>query len=78
VVSIDSRPKGSGTAVEVLGDPLNVVAFIANKLADYGRCLRAGMIVMTGSAVDAVPVAPGSSVLAEFSRIGSVGLRLTK
>ena len=61
--------------MEVLGDPINVVVEIANILARYDAKLEAGMIVMTGSIVQAVPVAPGDSVHVEFTRLGSVRAR---
>ena len=49
---------GSGTGVEVLGDP-HSVAFMANKLAEYGRELKAGMVLMTGSIVASIPLEVG-------------------
>ena len=75
VIRLNGEPRGSGTGVEVLGDPINVVVEIANILARYDAKLEAGMIVMTGSIVQAVPVAPGDSVHVEFTRLGSVRAR---
>jgi 2-keto-4-pentenoate hydratase len=76
-ISVNGETRGSGTGVEVLGTPLNVVAAMANKFAAFGLCLKAGMILMTGSVVTAVPVAPGDDVLVEFARLGTVRMRLT-
>lgn len=75
VIRLNGEPRGSGTGVEVLGDPINVVVEIANILARYDAKLEAGMIVMTGSIVQAVPVAPGDTVHVEFTRLGSVRAR---
>lgn len=75
VLRCNGRVCGSGTGVEVLGNPLKVVAFVANKLAQFGRTLKAGMIVMTGSVVTASPAAPGDEMTAEFTRLGSVRAR---
>jgi 2-keto-4-pentenoate hydratase len=75
VIRLNGEPRGSGTGVEVLGDPINVVAEIANILARYGARLEAGMIVMTGSIVQAVPVTAGDTVHVEFTRLGSVRAR---
>jgi len=67
----------SATAVEVLGDPLRSVAFMANKLAELGGTLRAGMVLMTGSIVRSIPLAPGDEVRVDFTRLGSLRLRFT-
>lgn len=63
---------GSAAAVEVMGNPLNVVAFIANKLAQFDLALEPGMVCMTGSVVPSSPLAAGDHIRAEFTRIGSV------
>jgi 2-keto-4-pentenoate hydratase len=75
VISVNGKPRGSGTGVEVLGDPLNAAALIANKVAQYGGQLRRGMILLTGSIMESVRVSPGDDVLAEFTTLGKVGFR---
>jgi 2-keto-4-pentenoate hydratase len=75
VVTINGKACGSGTAVEVLGDPLNAVVHVANLLGQYGEKLEAGMIVMTGSVIEALAVRPGDSVVVEFARLGRVQAR---
>ena len=50
---------------------------IANKLAEIGENLRAGMVVMTGSVVAAVPVKPGDELMIEFTRIGAMRAKMT-
>ncbi|MFT5389866.1 MAG: 2-keto-4-pentenoate hydratase [Gammaproteobacteria bacterium] len=72
----NGKPAGSGTGVEVLGDPINSVIFIANKLAEYGHGLRAGMILMTGSIVASIPLAAGDDVDVEFTQLGAVRVRM--
>jgi len=74
---VNGRPVGSGTGVEVLGSPLNSVAWMANKLAELGRAIEPGMVLMTGSIVSSVPLAPGDQVNVHFSRIGSVSVAIT-
>ena len=75
VLSANGAVRGSATAVEVLGDPLRSVAFMANKLAEWGQGLRAGMVLLTGSIVRSIPLAPGDDVSVEFTRLGSLHLR---
>jgi 2-oxopent-4-enoate hydratase len=62
----------------VLGHPANAVAWLANKLSQYGMTLNAGDIVMSGSLTAACPVAAGDSVRATFDRIGAVSARFAK
>ena len=62
--------RGMGSAV--LGNPLQSVAWLAGKLGAYGRKLRAGDIVMTGSFVRQFPLAPGDRARAVFSGLGEV------
>ena len=77
VISINGVVRGSATGVEVLGNPLSLVAVIANKIGAYGEMLKAGMVLMTGSIVSAIPVAPGDDLCVEFTRIGRVTARFT-
>ena len=75
VLSVNGKPQGSGTGVEVLGDPLNAAAMIANKALRYGGEVKRGMILLTGSIMESVRVSPGDNVLAEFTTLGRVGFR---
>lgn len=75
VLTINGEVRGSATAVEVMGNPYNAAAFIANTMLENGHELRAGMILMTGSIIAAIPVAAGDDVRADFTRLGSVGVR---
>jgi 2-keto-4-pentenoate hydratase len=77
VIRINGSVRGSATAVEVLGDPYVAAAFIANKLIEHGERLRAGMILMTGSILAAIPVQAGDDVRVDFTRLGSVGIRFS-
>ncbi len=58
----------------VLGNPAESVAWLANKLTEYGISLKKGEFVMSGSFVQAVTVEAGSSLRATFDRIGSVSV----
>lgn len=77
VISINGEVRGSATGVEVLGDPLSLVAIIANKIGQYGGALKAGMFLMTGSIVSALPVSPGDDLVVEFTRLGNVSVRFS-
>jgi 2-keto-4-pentenoate hydratase len=75
VLSLNGNPVASATAIEVLGDPVLSVVFMANKLAELGLSLKAGMVLLTGSIVSSIPVRPGDSIRIEFTRLGDIGAR---
>ena len=55
-----------------MGDPINVVVWLANDLSRRGLGLKAGEFVFTGSMVDIVWVQPGDHVVTSASGLGSV------
>jgi 2-keto-4-pentenoate hydratase len=55
-----------------LGSPANAVAWLANKLAERGKSLRQGMLVMTGTLTPITPIVAGSTYVGTFSTLGSV------
>jgi len=76
-LSINDREIGSGVGRDVMGHPLNALAWLAQKLADEGTPLRSGMMVMTGSMVPIQHPVAGDRVLVEVSGLGAVELVLT-
>jgi len=57
---IDGVEKGGGTGADVMGHPLEAIAWLANTLTAHGQQLTAGQIVLTGSVapviwIDAMP-----------------------
>lgn len=66
---------GTATAAEVMGTPLNSLAWIANHLGSRGLGLRAGDVVMTGSVSKILQPKTGDTVRATYTRLGSVSVR---
>jgi len=62
----------------VLGNPVQAVAWLANKLSRYGVSLIAREVVISGSLVAATRVGPGDSVKATFDRFGSVAAKFVE
>ena len=62
----------TGAGAAALGDPLAVVAWLANVLGDDGIALEPGHLVMTGALHAAVPMAAGDVFRADFDRLGPV------
>ena len=52
-------PKPVDDPYALTGDPAKVVAHVATHLAAFGETLRAGEVIIAGSIVPALPVAPG-------------------
>ena len=64
----------SGAGVEVMGDPCNAVAWLANSLAQHGGGLKAGDVILSGAITRAVPVVKGDWLRVSFSVLGDVGV----
>ena len=73
LVGVNGQPRASASAWERLGDPMNSVVFLANKLAQFGEAIEQGQIVITGVIPYPQRMQPGDVVAcAEFTRLGSV------
>jgi 2-keto-4-pentenoate hydratase len=66
----------TGAGAAALGDPLAVVAWLANTLGEHDIALEAGHLVMTGALHAAVPMAAGDVFRADFDRLGPVTVRV--
>ncbi|WP_409471661.1 2-keto-4-pentenoate hydratase [Streptomyces sp. HC307] len=66
----------TGAGAAALGDPVKVVAWLANTLGRHGVTLKAGHLIMTGALHAAVPMHPGDRFVAEFDRLGPVTLHV--
>lgn len=61
-----------------LGDPVAVVAWLANTLGELGVTLEPGHLIMTGALHAAVPMVAGDVFRAEFASLGSVTARVVE
>jgi 2-oxo-3-hexenedioate decarboxylase/2-keto-4-pentenoate hydratase len=69
---INGVEAGRGTGADVLGHPHQALAWLANHLAEEGKSLHAGQIVLTGSLVKTVWLQPGDHVVMELAGLGKV------
>lgn len=74
IASIDGREVGRGTGRDVLGHPLDALAWLANHLAPRGLPLRAGDIVTTGSLVKSQFPVAGNRIAFVLPGFGEVHL----
>ena len=69
---INGTEVSRGTGADVLGHPHNPLAWLANHLAEEGKGLKAGQIVLTGSLVKTIWLEHGDQVTMELSGLGEV------
>jgi 2-oxopent-4-enoate hydratase len=62
----------------VYGNPVQAVAWLANKLSEFGVTLKAGETIISGSLIAAVQVSEGDCFTAMFDRLGSVKVKFIK
>jgi 2-keto-4-pentenoate hydratase len=77
-VKLNDNEIAVGTGDAVLGNPLNSVVWLARKLTEFGRSIRPGDLVMTGSFVRQFPLAPGDHAEGDFSGIGRVTVHVAR
>jgi 2-oxo-hept-3-ene-1,7-dioate hydratase len=65
----------TGLAAGVLNHPGNGVAWLANKLAEFGESLRAGEVVLAGSFTRPTTAVRGDTLHADYGPLGSVSFR---
>ena len=67
----------AGDATEATGDPVELVLHVANFVGEAGETLRAGEVVICGSVVPALDVAPGDTVEVRLDPLGSLTVSFT-
>lgn len=73
VMTKNGQLAATGAGAAVLGNPVQSVAWLANKMGEYQISLKAGEVVLSGAAAAAVPVQSGDSIHLTVDRIGDVG-----
>jgi 2-keto-4-pentenoate hydratase len=73
-LTINGREIGTGKSGDVMGNPLNALAWLADKLAAAGTPLKRGMIVLTGSMVPIQFPGGGDRALVEVEGLGTAEL----
>ena len=71
-MAVNGKPAGEGEGARALGDPMNVMLWLANQQSGWGRTLRAGQCVSTGTCTGLDPVEPGGRAVADFGPLGTV------
>ena len=76
-VLVNGRVEAEGVASDVMGGPLISLRWLAQHALAHGEQVRAGDLVIPGSAVKLVRVSASDQIEARFSTVGSCRARLT-
>jgi 2-keto-4-pentenoate hydratase len=71
-LAINGAVVGEGRAE----DPCETLAWLANALAERGRSLIAGMVVITGSLIPTISVAPGDRAVFTVDGLGDAAMEV--
>ena len=74
-MTIEGVEQGRGKGADVLGHPLNALAWLANNRVERSRPLRKGMVVLTGSIVSTKWPKAGETVRSTISSLGEAVAR---
>jgi 2-keto-4-pentenoate hydratase len=66
----NDKPDGSGKT----DDPLGALAWLANLAADRGRPMTAGMVIITGSVIPTIDIAPDERLDFELAEVGATSM----
>ncbi len=69
---VNDQINALGNGANVLGSPLNVMAWLANHLISRGKSLKAGDIVTTGTACNVYYANAGDRITADYGILGNV------
>lgn len=70
----NSEMVATGSGAAALGHPAHAIAWLANKLHEFGITLKAGELILPGALSAAIPVQEGDTVSAQFGPVGSVSV----
>jgi 2-oxo-hept-3-ene-1,7-dioate hydratase len=73
IVMRNAEVEETGLGAGVLNQPARGVAWLANRLANYGQGITAGQIVLSGSFIRPIEARSGDTILADFGPLGTVG-----
>lgn len=73
IVMRNAEVEETGLGAGVLNQPARGIAWLANRLSQYGQRIEAGQIVLSGSFIRPVEARHGDTILADFGPLGTVG-----
>jgi 2-keto-4-pentenoate hydratase len=73
-MAVNGEVREKGRTDAVLGNPAVAVAWLANRLAEFGVGFDEGDVIMPGACTRMIAVAAGDEVRVEFEGLGHVGV----
>ena len=73
-LTVNGEVVREGRGGNALGDPLNVMVWLANRRSREGKGIRAGHVVNTGTTAGIFFADPGGEAVADFGPLGQVSL----
>ncbi len=78
VLTRNGKAEQQGLSAAAMGNPLTVVAWLANKLAEFDVTFEPGQTILTGSFVPPLPVNAGDEIVCRFTHgFGEVAVAFT-
>ncbi|MBD8003738.1 2-keto-4-pentenoate hydratase [Bacillus norwichensis] len=68
----------TGVGAAALGNPAYAVAWLANKLHEFGIVLKAGEVILSGALSAAVDAQPGDTFSIEIDQLGEVNVKFSR
>lgn len=72
VLTRNGNKLAEGRTGSEMGHPANAIIWLAGKLADRGKGLKAGQFIMTGTLTPLLTIERGSTYTASFSSLGKI------
>jgi 2-oxopent-4-enoate hydratase len=77
-LKINGELRSSGTGAACLDHPVFAVAWLANKMNEFGVSLEAGDVILSGAFGPVVPVQAGDHVEVEIAGLGAVSVKFSE
>jgi len=77
ILEIDGTVVETGNTSAILGHPANGVAWLANKISEFGVALEAGHVVLPGTCTRSCRISGHKRVLGRIESLGDIMLDLT-
>ncbi|CDN57594.1 2-oxo-hepta-3-ene-1,7-dioic acid hydratase (plasmid) [Neorhizobium galegae bv. officinalis bv. officinalis str. HAMBI 1141] len=74
IVSRNAEVEETGLGAGVLNQPARGVAWLANRLSQYGDGIEAGQVVLAGSFIRPIEARHGDTIVGDFGPYGTVSL----
>lgn len=71
----NGRVISTGAGAACLGNPINALVWLANRIGAYGESLQAGEVILSGALGPVSPVVAGDAITATIGPMGEVAVR---